>query len=309
MKNPVLLILAALVALTVSCTEFETVELGVCGNRVLEVGEDCDGSSAFDGGTCGGLDTANACFYTCEDTTCPAGWSCGTDMRCRQSAAGFELSGGPWTFDVDSFAIGDVDGDGLEDFIGSDREFISVRYGSASTSFDDFLRVRASQDNPVTYADFDGDARLDVLIPNESGLSVLRGTEGRDLVSVAFSPFDLSDAAIDLQTVRALPADDNDVVEQTLFVDRNNRSIYSQRTRETLSIAANFPCENLATLGCEKGELERADIIVPLPSGDIIRSDGDSLDEVVALFRGHDVAYVYEPVLKFDASTCGALGP
>ena len=68
MKNPVLLILAALVALTVSCTEFETVELGVCGNRVLEAGEDCDGAAILEGGTCAEPDTENACFYTCDDT-------------------------------------------------------------------------------------------------------------------------------------------------------------------------------------------------------------------------------------------------
>ena len=305
MKNPVLLILAALVALTVSCTEFETVELGVCGNRVLEAGEDCDGAAILEGGTCAEPDTENACFYTCDDTGCPEGWSCGRDLRCRQSAGGLRLNdGGPWPFDVRDIAIGDVDGDGVADIIGNDQETISVRFGSETTSFEEVLEVRANQNNPITYADFDGDSRLDVLIPNDNGLSVLRGSSQRDLVSVPFSQFELGEVRIDLQLVKARPG--QDVVEQVLFVDPERKSFYSRDTSEGQTFPNNFPACPNGLAGCT--DPLPTDVVSPMTTGDLLPDEVGALDEVVVLFHGHRFAYVYK-VNLITAGACNASEP
>ena len=45
---------------------------GVCGNLVVEVGEDCDGSVG-----CGAPSGAVACRFSCASVACAAGYFCG----------------------------------------------------------------------------------------------------------------------------------------------------------------------------------------------------------------------------------------
>ena len=85
---------------------------GVCGNLVVEPGEDCDGSLG-----CGAPGTQSACRFTCDGTACAPGLTCGNDKICRQATGYFNLSTPIGRAD-EAFAASDLDGDGILDLIG-----------------------------------------------------------------------------------------------------------------------------------------------------------------------------------------------
>lgn len=115
--------LASLISLigSLSCTDLDEVELGVCGNRVHEpeFGEDCDGSAVQFGqnASCGAPNGAAPCRLACspqaDEPGCPPGWGCGTDGVCRQPSG--VLEGGALPGEVR--AVGDLDGDGRDDVV------------------------------------------------------------------------------------------------------------------------------------------------------------------------------------------------
>jgi hypothetical protein len=179
--------LSALAAvLIIGCTNLPAFDEGVCGNNVLDEGEDCDGATE-EGRACGEDGTENACFYTCEgEAQCLEGWVCGTDQRCRRPSSKFEAPYSPWRFPVDSFAVGDVDGDGFADLIGNSFSTVTVRYGAADASFSDELDVFIpSPEGRLSFDDLDGDSRTDVVVPIPGGLFALLGSADRTLTPVA----------------------------------------------------------------------------------------------------------------------------
>ena len=83
------LVIACLVL--TGCGTFESRELEVCGNGLLESdnGEDCDGA---DGCISAEDDEAHGCLWSCADDACPDGFACGDDQVCRRPAYEFEES-------------------------------------------------------------------------------------------------------------------------------------------------------------------------------------------------------------------------
>lgn len=108
------------------CTEFVTFARNECGNRVLDVGEYCDGSGQMDG-TCIPAGQPGACHYQCDYFTdglmpdaikkCPEGQGCGVDGVCRGAGGDFEE---PISYVGDGilgFGAGDFDGNGRTDLV------------------------------------------------------------------------------------------------------------------------------------------------------------------------------------------------
>ena len=73
-----LVMLASL--LFVGCTDFAAIDRGVCGNGLLESGEDCDSSDA----------TCVRCAVTCSTSRdCPStDYTCGVDGLCHAPGGG-----------------------------------------------------------------------------------------------------------------------------------------------------------------------------------------------------------------------------
>lgn len=106
--------------LAVACYEFPDPDRGVCGNRIIEPGEDCDDPDDRDCGTASSTPFA-ACRLICNPAAstsdCSPDRECGQDGICRAPAGTF---GNPSRIDVAgtrSLEIGDIDGDRRHDIV------------------------------------------------------------------------------------------------------------------------------------------------------------------------------------------------
>lgn len=223
----IMVVVALHAALLVACTEVPGFEPGVCGNRIVDLGEDCDGYSGMGEGTaCGDPATSNACFFVCDvvgaggaDGTarvCPEGWGCGQDGRCRQPSGQFDAdSNASFRFPAESLAIGDLDGDGFPDIVGTQGSQLSVRFGSESGVFSSEVDVPVPQPaGLLTFGLFNGDALLDIILPISGGLVPLLGREDRKLETVAYSSLDLRTARFGVRALvlETFPGDQNNEI-------------------------------------------------------------------------------------------------
>ena len=162
MRSTALAISLLLVLLPGACSTLDPIPGGVCGNGVIEPGEDCDTSEA----------SCRACALVCgPDTACPAGFACGIDLTCHAPGGKLSPSKAIETVSVNDFRITDVDRDGIGDFVGLSSTSLTVRRGDAvaplqaSQSF-----VTPTQTGVINFGDLDNDGSLDFVIPTPDGL-------------------------------------------------------------------------------------------------------------------------------------------
>ncbi len=177
-----------LLCVGLGCSKLPDIPRGVCGNQVLEGGEQCDGSPApF---ACGAPRTPAACRFICQNgVACPAGMSCGQDEICRIPSGRFEDPRFLATLEGEQLEVMDVDHDGAADLVASSPDRLRIRYGTGDGRFDQVSTiVSKAASGPLTFADVDVDGELDVLYPSFTGLAVLRG-QGERRVGTMLSPF------------------------------------------------------------------------------------------------------------------------
>lgn len=156
---------AALVAAPAlpACTELDPIPRGVCGNGLVEPGEDCDSADA----RC--VRCAIACAAAAD---CPsAAYACGVDGLCHAPGGALAPPGAPVTFQADDLRVTDLDRDGAGDVLGVSRTSVVVRYGdgagalAAGASF-----VTPAPSGPPSFGDLDGDGALDLTLETADGL-------------------------------------------------------------------------------------------------------------------------------------------
>lgn len=188
-----------------SCTPLHDLQLGVCGNGVLESGEDCDtfvDPTLMTGGHCGlDADLPNQrCRYVCErgrPDTCPRGWGCGPDGVCRYGVALEAVSAVELSTGAPSVRVGDVDHDGFWDQVIVGAQATTVRFGPDFTSRE-LLAVEAN--DTFAIADFDGTGTLDFAFARDRGLSVFLTRPDRSITAVP-----LASAQLGTEQVRVAP--------------------------------------------------------------------------------------------------------
>ncbi len=158
----------------VACTQAETIPDNVCGNGVVEPGEDCDapGDPACTA-TCRivcSVATRTICTGDPDGTCCPGDSSCGVDGVCH-TPSGEIAAEFVEPFDVTSEIFTDIDGDHIADAIGVNNVEIAVRYGDPQTP----LQREITDPSPivtggVSFGDMTGDQRSDVLLPTTAGM-------------------------------------------------------------------------------------------------------------------------------------------
>jgi len=180
-----------LLLLLAGCTTFDAVPRDVCGNGVVEPGEDCDSTEP----------SCIACAVACTTAAdCPNdAYACGTDDRCH--APGGTLGQGQvaGAFAANEYRITDIDQDGLGDVIGASRSSIVIRHGAASgllASLDSTLTP--TQTGPASFGHLDGDGSLDLAITTPDGIVAYTSPYG------TLSPLDVDNLVTDPNASQAL---------------------------------------------------------------------------------------------------------
>jgi hypothetical protein len=153
------LLLLALAA----CTTFEPITRNVCGNGLLEPGEDCDSNDP----------RCVKCAVTCSTAAdCPTtDYTCGTDGECHAPGGALALPINAGTFEVNDLRITDIDKDGAGDVVGVSTSSIVVRHGAASgllSSLDSF--VTPTQLGTTIFGKIDADVSTDLVITSRDGM-------------------------------------------------------------------------------------------------------------------------------------------
>src|SRR5262249_53116405 len=108
-------------ALLSACSSLDPIEPGVCGNGIVEDGEDCDSSDP----------SCDACGLLCDDTGgcaidgCPSG----ADAFCHAPGGAFRPATVAPRASA-SYRITDVDHDGIGDVVSQSQTSIDVLFGS-----------------------------------------------------------------------------------------------------------------------------------------------------------------------------------
>ncbi|HUS28782.1 MAG TPA: VCBS repeat-containing protein [Kofleriaceae bacterium] len=171
MKTASLWIALGVAFTAAACTDFSTPDRGVCGNGLLEPGEDCDSSDA----TC--VKCAVACSTSAQ---CPSSaYACGVDGFCHAPGGELDDLHGAGVFQAEQLRVTDVDHDGIGDALGVSSTSLLVRRGDAAGQLAMLETVLTpSQTGPATFGDLDGDGSLDVSLATPDGLVSYASTFG-----------------------------------------------------------------------------------------------------------------------------------
>ena len=152
-----------LAVLLAACSTFDSLDRGVCGNGLIEPGEDCDSGDA----------SCVRCSVTCDARSdCPTtAYSCGVDGLCHAPGGTLAPAAPAGPFQVNDFAITDIGGDGTGDVLGLSRTSIVVKRGDTTGQLGTAASiVTPFQTGRPAFGDLDGDGSLDITMTTPDGL-------------------------------------------------------------------------------------------------------------------------------------------
>ncbi len=210
----------AVAALFFNCATLESIPSGTCGNGVVDATEDCDTFPAARTALCGGpSEGAAACRLHCgkqasgDTLACPDGWGCGVSGVCRAPTGTFATSLPAVSAGLTDLAVGDFDGDGRQDILGStprtdeNASRVRVHYFDDVAGLAQVVPLPSQLISPIVL-DFDHDGRDDIAFglgigSGPGGLGVVTGLANRDFRSVLFPGVTAETAEVIPISVRA----------------------------------------------------------------------------------------------------------
>ncbi len=185
----------------VACARLPSIEAGICGNGVIEDGEDCDTFAPNDDSRCREPGAVGECMLDCRDlrdgtrAECPDGWGCDPEGICRAPTGDFDPPRRTPRLAAWSLLSGDFDGDGRVDVVARDLPDLVGRAHTRIVYFDERAQVESTSEFgklvlAPTVADVSNDRRSDLLF-SDARLGALLGREDRQLVPETFSSFQL----------------------------------------------------------------------------------------------------------------------
>ncbi len=212
--------LAALVLpLALGCSSLRTIDIGVCGNQVVEpeAGETCD-TFAPEGGTeCRAPGEQHQCRLVCAPggPVCPSDSSCGTDGICRSPSGRFAPTHVSLDMNATAVARADFDADGRDDLVFTtatsfeilyfDAEFATAHRESSRRELLGLAGPRPldAQSPAPAVGDLSGTSTDDVLLPFRSGALIALGSPDRELRFKAHPAVLLSDTVEEVAAIAA----------------------------------------------------------------------------------------------------------
>lgn len=203
-------ILLAFTVLLVDCATLEPLPTNACGNGVVDAREDCDTFPNDATGRCGAPSEGEAaCRLHCgkqpsgETFACPEGWGCSVRGLCREPSARFDTALAAVSAGVTNVAVGDFDGDGRKDVLGTGPRTVDNASRVRVHYFDDVGGLAQAVALPSqlispSIIDFDRDGRDDITFGlggagTVGGLGALTGLVDRRFLSVLFPAVSLTD--------------------------------------------------------------------------------------------------------------------
>lgn len=171
-----------------ACTELEDIRGGICGNGVVESGEDCDGDKG-----CNPAGKAGACRFGCETAgECKPGWVCGADAICREPTGEFAAAKTIITGEQIGVVVGELNGSRPADLVSvSPSGEITARFGGGA-----MLETATFKSRPILPAvgKLSTDTVDDLAHGTQRALGVLLGTPQKALRPMAYSPIAVGNA-------------------------------------------------------------------------------------------------------------------
>lgn len=274
------------------CSTLPALELGECGNAVIEGSEACDTfADTAAGEVCRAPGSVGECQFDCragsdgERARCPEGRGCAADGICRVHEPGkFEA---PVNFSSDAsswVSTTDYDGDRRADIISTEPsdQFQQARFRLHYFDVDAKLvesRTFPRMTTPPLSRDVTGDGRADLIFSNFR-VGLIEGRADREFVPASFSSYVVSGAGIRLVGVRGDVVDGASPLVSVTALNGVDGLYTSDSVNGGLVLRAKVP-----------HSLER---LAGLVGADLIEGEQSPCDEVVAAYRGDDHFSIYD---------------
>jgi hypothetical protein len=287
-----LLLVALLAGLLLDCSSLPVISAGVCGNAVVDPGEDCDTFPVSSGTSCRPPGAAGQCRLDCttgSGDVCPSGWGCGADGICREPSGVFTRQAQVVGADAWRVMTGDFDGDHRADVVAraaiDSGGYSSVRIEyyqpnpDLSITLADTLVLAPTVASPIV-DDFDQDGLSDLAFI-AGGIDVMLGQSDRTLAPVAYPAFTDVNTTVALGKVHVYGPSPEDVL--VVFAETT--------TGMAVTLALTTP--STAVFSPAQGPANLAGDMV---TGRFVESAAmEACDQLVLAFTGEDGADVYSP--------------
>ena len=288
-----------------ACKPLPDIAPGVCGNGVLDTGEDCDGFSS-DGLECRPPGASGQCHLDCSPradgkaTPCPAGFGCDLDNACRQATGAFvplpqRIFGNAWSLEA-----GDFDGDGRSDVVTEERHVagatkIRAHYFDRSAAPSRSWTSNDLMSTP-TLLTLPRDGRQSLATGRFGGITVLTGEADGALISEALPSYFLDGTDARVFGVLDDPIR-HSVALATLATYGGKRGLFRENNEqralepavelpfgaEDLAVEpvlarlfdddVNFPCRDVVLAGKGRSEVSVYSMCERLDSGEVVWRD------------------------------------
>ena len=281
----------ALASLLCACSELPEIPANVCGNGVLEPGEDCDGFPRA-GMACRAAGEVGQCHMDCapagsgERVRCPDGWGCDPNGVCRAASGQYRAVAEPVLGNAWSLASGDFDGDGRADVLVGERP---TAYGLTKLRVHYFDQAAAltstytsghvlSTPNPFMLPE---NARTDVVFAAGGGVGVLSGERDQTLISEGLPSYFVADTQTRLINLSELRVQNSTALVVLTELDDRPGFYRQSQTTGRIELAVQLPgdVEQLAA------EPVAADLLEDL--------DEYPFSEIAIAFRGRRELSIY----------------
>ena len=271
--------------------------LGVCGNGIVELGEDCDVPSDCVGDecTCGQPGTTVACLDICQtnDDCVTADGSpryCSAQGSCTPASGEFL----PLTEAASSLgkvhflSVADFDGDGTGDVISQNGDQHSILFGGDDFSISSPLAWTLPSSGSICVGEIDKNTGADILTPTTYGGIATGGNVGREQRSALLSTYNVPN---------------RETAHQIILADANGGAAHLILLRDTAigligGTPLNFPNGLLGTDAFPAATLDLEDNI------NTGTDEGDNLSDIIIGFQGTRNILVAETI-QYDGLNTG----